>query len=52
MPKDFERCYKSGGKVVTKKLSGGRYIHLCKDSKGWHSGEVKKKKSSRKSRRK
>jgi len=44
MPRDFTRCVSEGGKVVTKKLSGGKYIHLCKDKSGkWHQGEVKKK---------
>ena len=45
MPGDFNRCVRDGGQVSTKKLSGGKYIHLCKDKSGhWHKGEVKKKK--------
>jgi len=45
MPKDFLNCVKKGGKVITKSLGNGKYIHLCKDEKGWHKGEVKKKKA-------
>lgn len=48
MPADFDKAVKQGGKVVTKELSGGRYIHLVKDKKGtWHSGEVKTKKEKK-----
>ena len=44
MPEAFERCVSSGGKVRTKKLSGGKYIHICfKDGKSY-SGEVKLRK--------
>ena len=42
MPEGFLRCVREGGKVITKKLSGGKYMHLCKDKSGnWHQGEVK-----------
>lgn len=45
MPKSFEDCVKSGGKVVTKKLKNNRYIHICYDKNGnSYSGEVKTKK--------
>jgi putative hemolysin len=45
MPADFLACVKNGGKVRTKELSGGKYIHICKDKNGkWHKGEVKTKK--------
>jgi len=44
MPKEFDDCVKAGGKVRTKTLSGGKYIHICyKDGKS-HAGEVKTKK--------
>lgn len=47
MPKAFEDCIKNGGKVITKKIKGGKYINICYDKKGnSHPGEVKKKKSS------
>ena len=42
MPKDFDKCVKDGGKVRTKKLKGGKYIHICYDKNGKsHAGEVK-----------
>ncbi len=45
MSKEFLACVDNGGKVVTRKLKGDKYIHLCKDKSGkWHSGEVKKRK--------
>ena len=44
MPKAFEKCVAQGGRVRTKKLSNGKYIHICfKDGKSY-AGEVKKKK--------
>lgn len=44
MPEGFERCRAAGGKIITKTLSGNRYMHLCKDKAGhWHKGEVKTK---------
>ena len=43
MPADFNKCVAEGGRVRTKKLSKGRYIHICfKDGKS-HAGEVKTK---------
>ena len=44
MPKAFEDCVAGGGKVWTVKKSGGRYQHICRDSKGIHKGEIKTKK--------
>jgi putative hemolysin len=42
MPKGFTNCVNSGGKLVTKKLKGNKYIHICygKDGKTY-TGEVK-----------
>ena len=53
MPKDFTNCVNSGGKVVTQKLKGNRYRHVCYDKNGdRHEGEIKiKKKKSKSSRR-
>jgi len=52
MPADFNSCLEAGGKVRTKTLSGGRYIHICIPKGGGSSvaGEVhtKKKLPSRK----
>lgn len=47
-PKAFTDCVNSGGKVVTKKLKGDRYIHICygKDGKS-HTGEIKTKKKEK-----
>jgi len=48
MPKDFLKCVKEGGKMVTKSLKGRKYVHGCKPKKGgdviW--GEVKEKKET------
>lgn len=45
MPEDFLRCVRSGGKVITKTLTRGKYIRLCKTKSGkWTKGEVKRKK--------
>jgi len=44
MPKGFTKCVKSGGRVRTKKLSGGKYIRICFKGGKSYAGEVKKKK--------
>lgn len=44
MPAAFNKCVKSGGRVRTKSMSGGRYIHLCFKGKKSYAGEVKRKK--------
>ena len=44
MPKAFENCVANGGRVRTKKLSGGRYIRICFKGGKSYAGEVKKKK--------
>lgn len=42
MPEDFEKCVAEKGKVRTKKLSDGRYMHICIDKEGKsHAGEIK-----------
>lgn len=47
MPKAFTDCVKNGGKVITKKLPKGKYMHICYDKEGnAYPGEVKEKKSS------
>ncbi len=44
MPADFEKCVREGGRVRTKELPNGKYIHICfKDGKSY-AGEVRKKK--------
>jgi len=43
MPAGFESCVAQGGRVRTKKLGNGRYMHICfKDGKSY-AGEVKTK---------
>jgi len=44
MPAKFNKCVSSGGRVRTKKLSGGRYMHLCFKGGKSYAGEVKKSK--------
>lgn len=41
MPADFVNCVKHKGRVRTKKLKNGKYMHLCLDKQGTHAGEVK-----------
>jgi len=49
MPKDFEECVKTGGKLRTKKLKNDKYIHICYDKRGKaYSGEVMTKKKVQK----
>lgn len=47
MPKAFTSCVKGGGRVRTKKLSGGKYIHLCFKGGKSYAGEVKQKKGGK-----
>jgi hypothetical protein len=45
MPKEFTKCVRNGGKVRTKDLGNGKYMHICYDKKGnSHAGEVLTKK--------
>lgn len=45
MPAAFDRCVKQGGRVRTKTLKGGKYIHICfKDGKSY-AGGVKENKT-------
>lgn len=48
MPEAFERCVKNGGRVRTKTLSGGRYMHICFLNGKSVAGEVKTAKSKSK----
>ncbi len=40
MPKDFDDCVKEGGRVRTKKLKNGKYIHICFKDGESYAGEV------------
>ena len=45
MPEKFNSCVKSGGRVRTKTLGNGKYLHVCFPKGGGPSvsGEVKTK---------
>jgi hypothetical protein len=44
MPAEFLKCISEGGRVRTKDLKNGKYVHICfKDGKSY-AGEVKFKK--------
>ena len=43
MPESFNQCVKNGGRVRTKTLSGGRYLHICFLAGKSYAGEVKTK---------
>lgn len=43
MPKGFEECRKRGGRIRTKQLSNGRYIHICYIDGKSFAGYVKRK---------
>ena len=43
MPKEFDECRENGGKIRTKKLKGGKYVHICYLGGKSFSGEVKQK---------
>jgi len=47
MPAAFEKCVKAGGRVRTKKLSGGRYMRICFKNGKSYAGEVKKRKKKK-----
>ena len=47
MPKAFEQCIKNGGRVRTKKLSGGKYIRICYLRGKSYAGETHKKKDKK-----
>lgn len=44
MPLPFDRCQKAGGKIRTKKLGGGKYVHFCILKGKMFRGYVKTKK--------
>ena len=43
MPAAFDKCVASGGRVRTKTLGKGKYIHLCFKGGKSFAGHVKKK---------
>ncbi len=48
MPQPFIDCIKNGGRVRTKKLGKGRYIHICFLNGKSYAGEVHMKAESKK----
>jgi len=44
MPKGFDNCRRRGGRIRTKKLSGGRYMHVCFIDGKSYAGHVKENK--------
>ena len=48
MPKSFEKCVADGGRVRTKNLSKGRYMHVCFMNGKSYAGEVKTKEKAAK----
>lgn len=47
MPKAFDACVKNGGRVRTKSLKGGKYIHICFLKGKSYAGVVKTSKDSK-----
>ena len=47
-PEAFTNCIKRGGKIRTKKLSGGKYIYICFLNGKSYAGEVHTKAQSKK----
>jgi hypothetical protein len=45
MPAEFESCVRNGGRVRTKSLKDGKYLHVCYLRGKSYDGEVKTKKS-------
>ena len=47
-PAGFENCRRRGGKIRTKRVGDGKYIHLCRIDGKWFEGEVKTSKTAAK----
>lgn len=43
MPKAFDACVSHGGRVRTKSLSGGRYMHVCFKGTKSYAGHMRKR---------
>jgi hypothetical protein len=44
VPESFDICVRNGGKVRTKSLGNGKYMHICFYKGKSYAGEVKTKK--------
>jgi hypothetical protein len=51
MPAGFDKCVKAGGRIRTKELGGGKYMHICFIGGKSYAGEVKVKQQVVKSKR-
>jgi len=49
MPAGFDRCRKAGGRIRTKTLGDGKYMHICFLNRKSYAGEVKTKEKSEES---
>ena len=47
MPANFTKCVREGGRVFTKSLPKGRYVHGCEKNGKTYWGEVKKAKKDK-----
>ncbi len=47
MPKEFDDAVKAGGRVITKMMKDGKYMHLVMHNGKWIAGEVKAKKGKK-----
>ncbi len=49
MPEDFLRCVRRNGRVITRQLKGGKYMHICYPQGGGSPvhGEVKQGKENK-----
>jgi hypothetical protein len=47
MPAAFNKCVSRGGRVRTKSLRNGKFMHLCFSGGKSYAGEVKKRKAKR-----
>lgn len=47
MPAEFDACVAGGGRVRTKKLGSGKYMHICFKNGKSYAGEVKMVKSGK-----
>ena len=52
MPAGFDMCVKNGGRVKTKSMSGGKYMHVCFIGGKSFAGEVKYKKVKKNGKKK
>lgn len=47
MPASFDKCVADGGRVRTKQLSGGKYMHICFINGKSYAGEIHQPKGSK-----